>query len=205
MIGVYERDGGFEAQTNMSTTLRLLLSITAFILVSAAPKEQPVFEIRKVLDEPSEDSEQMVLFHRAKDNGKGIKEVLNVAKTPALDQSAVKAAKVLANNISGKPQVEVSLTEEGRARFAEVTRANVGKRLAILVSGHVILAPIIRTEIRDGRALIAGDFTQEEAKELANKINEAVRTGEKSKLKPWTYGPYDQLRELRPVEKPPSK
>jgi hypothetical protein len=79
------------------------------------------------------------------------------------------------------------------------------KRLAILVAGKVILAPIIRTEINDGRALIAGDFTQEEAKELADKINEALRTGEKSKLKPWTHGPYDQLRELRPVEKPPPK
>jgi hypothetical protein len=98
----------------MNIPLRLLLPITAFILLSAAPKEQSMFEIRKVLDEPSEDSEQMVLFHRAKDNGQPIKETLNVVKRPALDQSAVKAAKVVADEISGKPQVEVSFTEEGR-------------------------------------------------------------------------------------------
>jgi len=186
----------------MSGKLPLLLPITALILLSAVPKEQPVFEIRKVLDEPSEDSEHVVLLHRAKDNTQEVKEVLNVAKTPVLDQSAVKAAKVVADEISGKPQVEVSFTEEGRTRFAEITRANVGKRLAILVEGKVIIAPIIRTEIRDGRALITGDFTDEDAKGLADTINGAVRTGENSKLKPWNYGPYDQLRQLRPIEKP---
>ena len=187
----------------MSAKVRLLaLAFTALLVLSAAPKERAVFEIRKVLDEPSEDSEHVVLLHRAKDNTQEVKEVLNVAKTPALDQSAVKAAKVLADEISGKPQVEVSFTEEGQARFAEITRANVNKRLAILVAGKVILAPIIRTEIRDGRALVTGDFTEEEAKELADNINKAVRTSEKDKLKPWTHGPYDQLR---PIEKPPPK
>ena len=160
-----------------------------------------MFEIRQVLDGPSEDSEQVVLLHQAKD-GQQIKELLNVAKTPALDQSAVKAARVVADQISGKPQVEVTFTEAGRTRFTEVTGANVDKRLAILVEGKVIMAPIVRTQIRDGRALLVGDFTEQQAQELANTINKAVRTGEKSKLKPWPQGPYDQLRM---IEKPSSK
>ena len=66
----------------------------------------------------------------------------------------------------------------------------------------VIIAPIVRTEIKDGRAIIAGDFTEQEAKELADTINKAVRSGENSKVKPWTHGPYDQLRM---IEKAPSK
>ncbi len=190
----------------MSVTIQLLaLPFTALLLLSATPRERAVLEIRKVLDGPSEDSEQVVLVHRAKDNTQEIKEVLNVAKTPELDTSAVKAARFVADEISGKPQVEVKFREEGKTRFAEVTRAKVDKRLAILVEGKVIMAPIVRTEIKDGRAIIAGDFTQAEAKELADRINEAVRTGEKTKLMPWTYGPYDQLRELRPIEKPPPK
>jgi preprotein translocase subunit SecD len=152
----------------MSATVRLLaLWFTSLTLLAATPRQPAVFEIRKVLDGPSEDSEHVVLLHRAKDNGQEVKEVLNVTKMPGLDQSAVKAARVVADEISGKPQVEVRLNEEGKKRFAEVTRANVDKRLAILVEGKVVMAPIVRTEIKDGRALIAGDFTQEEAKALA--------------------------------------
>ncbi len=187
----------------MNATFRVLvLSLTALMLVSAAPKERPVFEIRKVLDEASADSEQMVLLHPGKGGGPQIKEMLNVAKTPVLDQSAVKAARIVTDEISGQPQVEVSFTDAGRVLFAAVTRANVDKRLAILVEGKVVKAPIIRTEIKDGRALIAGNFTQQEARELADKINKAVRSGDKGKLKPWNYGPYDQLR---PKESLPSK
>ena len=161
-----------------------------------------MFEIRKVLDESSADSEQMVLLHRAKGGGPQLKEMLNVARTPILDHSTVTGARILTDQISGQPQVEVSFTDAGRALFAAVTRANVDKRLAILVEGKVVMAPIIRTEIKDGRALITGDFTQEETRALVDTINKAVGSGDKGKLKPWDYGPYDQLR---PKESLPSK
>src|SRR4051794_38011121 len=105
----------------MSTTIRLLvLSLTAFSLVSAASMDKPVFEIRRVVEKPSADSEPLVLLHGSPGNGQQMKEYLNVVKLPALDQSALKAARVVPDPISGDPQVEVSFTAEGRSRFAEV-------------------------------------------------------------------------------------
>ena len=183
----------------MSTGPRFLaLSCVTFVLVAASPKEVPVFQMRKVLDGPTEDSEQVVLLHQTRGREQPVKEVLNVAKTPVLADSAVKGARVRADSITGKPQIEINFTEQGRKQFAEITKANVNKRLAIIVSGKVLCAPVIRTEIPGGQAVISGDFSAREAKELADAINRATKPDAGGKLKPWTHGPYDQLRVIAP-------
>jgi hypothetical protein len=74
--------------------------------------------------------------------------------------------------------------------FAEVTRANLNKQLAILIDGNVVSAPLIRTEIRDGKAIIDGNFTQKEAEALASTINKAVQGKQDGKI-PWRHGLYD--------------
>ena len=66
-----------------------------------------------------------------------------------------------------RPAVDVILTEAGKEKFAEFTGANIGKRAAILVDGKLVTAPIIRAPILQGRALINGDFTEQEAKRIA--------------------------------------
>jgi protein-export membrane protein SecD len=68
---------------------------------------------------------------------------------------------------SGFPEVNFVLNKEGAAKFAEVTEKNIGKRLAIVLDGVVKSAPVIRDRIPDGRGQISGDFTMDEAKELA--------------------------------------
>jgi len=55
-----------------------------------------------------------------------------------------------------------------------MTRRNVGKRLAIIIDGQVYSAPVIRTEISGGKAEISGNFSEQEAKDLAKKMSEAV-------------------------------
>ena len=73
--------------------------------------------------------------------------------------------------IGGRPSVEVQFTGDGAKRFAELTRENVGRAFAIMVDGQVVSAPIIRDEIRGGRALITGNFTLEEAKRIAEGLS----------------------------------
>lgn len=55
----------------------------------------------------------------------------------------------------------------GAKRFREITAQNVGKRLAIILDDYVYSAPVIKTEIPNGSAVIEGDFTQQEATDLA--------------------------------------
>jgi len=67
----------------------------------------------------------------------------------------------------GIPEVRLEFNKEGAKKFDEITRKNIGKRLAIILDGVVKSAPVIRDRIRNGKARITGNFTLDEAKELA--------------------------------------
>jgi preprotein translocase subunit SecD len=60
-------------------------------------------------------------------------------------------------------QIVVEMTELGSEKLARLTRDHIGKRVAMLVRGKLASAPIIRAEIREGRAIITGHFTYDEA------------------------------------------
>jgi SecD/SecF fusion protein len=90
-----------------------------------------------------------------------------------LNNSAIKSAK-LVKDAFGHPQIEITFTDAGRDQFAEITRQHIGDRLAIVVDGQVREAPVIRSEISEGVAEISGVFSENEAKALAAKINEAA-------------------------------
>ncbi len=70
-----------------------------------------------------------------------------------------------------RPMVSLELTEEGAAVMAELTAANVGKRIAILVDGEIVSAPVCREQITSRRALIAGDFDKAQAQHIADVLN----------------------------------
>ncbi len=67
----------------------------------------------------------------------------------------------------GQPYISITLNNEGTAEFANLTRTNVGRRLAILLDGEVLSAPNIREAILGGSAQITGQFTLDEASLLA--------------------------------------
>ena len=62
--------------------------------------------------------------------------------------------------------VAVSLTPQGAAKMADATQGHVGRPLAIVVNGTVVAAPILRDPVRQD-ALITGDWTREQADEIA--------------------------------------
>lgn len=67
----------------------------------------------------------------------------------------------------GRPVVEVEFNPKGAKVFAEFTRNNIGKYLAITLDGVVISCPVIRSEIPDGKGQIEGNFTLASATQLA--------------------------------------
>lgn len=73
--------------------------------------------------------------------------------------------------ISGEPIVAITFNSEGRDLFAKITRENKGEVLAIFLDGQAISNPVIREEITDGKAVISGGFTGEEAKALVRDLN----------------------------------
>jgi preprotein translocase subunit SecD len=75
------------------------------------------------------------------------------------------------NKISGQPGVGLQFTPDGAQKFAEITKRNIGKPLAIFLDNRMIQAPIVQTEIPDGKAVISGSFTIEEAKAVVIQLN----------------------------------
>ena len=70
-----------------------------------------------------------------------------------------------------QPQIGLEFNDEGSKMFEELTRKNIGKRMAIYLDGGVISAPVVREAISGGKAQITGDFSLEEAKELVRRLN----------------------------------
>ncbi|MGE4215083.1 MAG: protein translocase subunit SecD [Anaerotignaceae bacterium] len=76
------------------------------------------------------------------------------------------------NNGPSEPYVSLEFTPEGTALFAQATAQNLGKRIAIVMDEQVVSAPTVNAEITDGKAMITGSFTSEEAEEMAVRIKE---------------------------------
>ncbi len=72
---------------------------------------------------------------------------------------------------------EISLEFDGKgaSQFGELTRQNVGNRLAIILDGKVMSAPVIRDAIYGGTAQITGTFTEEEARNLSSVLENPLR------------------------------
>ncbi|MBU1290147.1 protein translocase subunit SecD [Patescibacteria group bacterium] len=68
-------------------------------------------------------------------------------------------------------QIGLEFDDEGSKMFEDLTRKNVGKRMAIYLDGEAISAPMVQEAISGGKAQITGDFTLEEAKTLVQRLN----------------------------------
>ena len=70
----------------------------------------------------------------------------------------------------GRPSVSMSMNSDGARRWAALTKANVGKAIAIVLDGVVYSAPRVDGEITGGNSRITGNFTIEDTKDLANTL-----------------------------------
>ena len=91
-----------------------------------------------------------------------------VQKRTLLTGAELTRAEVQADpNSLGNWQVAIEFTSAGARIFGEITEQNVGKRLAIILDGNVYSAPRINERIPGGRAVITGQFTVDDARDLA--------------------------------------
>ncbi len=74
----------------------------------------------------------------------------------------------------GSPQVALKFDSEGTKLFADITKRNIGKPLAIFLDSQLLSAPTVQSEITDGRAVITGNFTLDEVKNYVKQLNEGA-------------------------------
>ena len=99
---------------------------------------------------------------------------VEVKKHAEMTGSGIKNAMVIRGNL-GEPEIDFTLDSTGAERFADITRENVGHRLAIVLDGELYSAPVIQTPIETGSGRITGQFDQKEAFELANVLENPLR------------------------------
>ena len=96
-----------------------------------------------------------------------IKATSRDGKAP-LDGGSVTDARVQYGNTNGSPEVSMSMNAEGANTWARMTKDNIGKQIAIVLDGMVYSYPTVQNEITGGSSQITGDFSIEEAEDLAN-------------------------------------
>src|SRR3989338_541381 len=100
--------------------------------------------------------------------------VILFAKPTGLTGADLKKAQVTFDSGQGGktgPQVGIEFTSEGSKKFAEITKRNIGKPLAIFLDDQPVSAPNVQQEIIGGSAVITGQFTTKESKDLAIQLN----------------------------------
>ena len=70
-----------------------------------------------------------------------------------------------------EPRVSLQFDDTGTKLFAQITKDNVGKMVAIYLDGAPISTPVVREEIPNGQAVISGSFTPTEGKQLVGRLN----------------------------------
>ncbi len=105
------------------------------------------------------------------DLGNKTEEPMLVKAKPALTGDMLESAYPSVSGGFSMPQVGLEFNREGAKRFAKVTGENVGKRLAILLDDKIISAPVIKTKISGGKAVIQGQFTSEEVQRLSRQLS----------------------------------
>lgn len=107
---------------------------------------------------------------------------------PALDGKAVSDASSSPDQF-GRVEVSMRMNPEGARKWANVTGNNVGKQVAIVLDENVYSAPVVNQAIEGGQSSITGDFTVEEANDLANVLKSGKMDAKVSIISDMVIGP----------------
>ncbi len=168
--GVYtvyeaENDGSLEFDEKMNSTVSILMSrLTRQGFTEATVTRQGEDRIRVEIPNVSDPNE-----------------ILRIIGTPAQLEFVDEAGNVIiegamvknagaSQDENGKPCIAFELNAEGAKLFAEGTAANLGKVISITLDGETISAPTVNSVIAGGQGQITGEFTHEEAQNLATLI-----------------------------------
>jgi len=109
---------------------------------------------------PFDESESYIVLYALKETGRDGR--------PPLDGEVVTNASVDFDQRGGSATVVMGMNSEGARIWQRLTRENVGKAIAVVLDGYVASAPTVNEEIPNGRSTISGNFTYNEAEDLAN-------------------------------------
>ena len=168
--GVYtvyeaENDGSYEFDEKMNSTVSILISrLTRQGFTEATVTRQGDDRIRVEIPNVSDPNEILRIIGTPAQL-----EFVDEAGNVIIEGSMVKNAGA-SQDENGRPCIAFELNDEGAKLFAAGTSANLGKTISITLDGETISAPTVNSVIAGGQGQITGEFTAEEAQNLATLI-----------------------------------
>ncbi len=156
----------------------------AIAMIGATPtlefkKERPQEEMQPIIEAYQE-------FQKALEEGREPKPnpllAEDIYESTGLTGRFLESARLEFNSTTGEAVVSIKFNKEGSDIFAQITKENIDKVLAIYLDGTPVSEPVVREEIIGGSAVISGDFTPEEAKILVGRLNSGALPIEKLEL-----------------------
>jgi len=164
-----------------------LIGQTALLEFKLVDEEHDVQEALKGKIPPSDE----ILYEITEDKitRRTIKTPFLVQKRTYLTGEYLTDARVQIDSQFGEPYVSLDFDKKGARLFERITGANVKKRLAIVLDGRIYSAPVIQEKISGGHARITGNFTTEEARDLAIVLRAGALPAPVKILEERTVGP----------------
>ncbi len=164
-----------------------LIGQTALLEFKLVDEEHDVQDALKGKIPPSDD----ILYQITQDKvtRRETKTPFLVKKRTYLTGEYLTDARVQIDSQFGEPYVSIDFDKKGARLFERITEANVKKRLAIVLDGRIYSAPVIQEKIGGGRARITGNFTTEEARDLAIVLRAGALPAPVTILEERTVGP----------------
>ncbi|MEA3428064.1 MAG: protein translocase subunit SecD [Thermodesulfobacteriota bacterium] len=134
-------------------------------------------------------SEVLAQITKNPDTNRETKSYFLIKKQTLLTGANLTDARVQIDSQFNEPYVSLTFDKKGGRIFAKITEENVKKRLAIVLDNHVYSAPVIQEKITGGEARITGNFTMEEAKDLAIALRAGALPAPVKILEERTVGP----------------
>jgi preprotein translocase subunit SecD len=164
---VQVQTGGF-GSTNTHQLSVELPGVTDITKAEALIGQTPLLEFKVQSDTPT--PQNVTVGADGKVNLSDINVTPNFVST-GLNGSYLQQAQLVFAQGTNEPTVSLQFNAAGTKLFAQITKDNVGKVVAIYLDGQVISAPVVREAITDGNAIISGDFTPDQARALVESLN----------------------------------
>ena len=134
-------------------------------------------------------SELNYIYRRDPATGRASKDPIVLRSRTLMTGETITDARVQIDSQYGEPYVTVAFDARGARQFGDLTSQHVNERLAIVLDDKVQSAPVIQEAITGGEARITGDFTMEEARDLAVVLRSGALPAPVTVLEERTVGP----------------
>jgi protein-export membrane protein SecD len=151
------------AFSRLTNEWRLVVELPGVADIDQAAKligETPVLEFRTQKKNSKELSASSTLY-----------DMIGNYEQTGLTGTYLKKATLVFDQTTNRPMVELAFDETGAKMFAAITKANIGKQVAIFLDGVPISSPTVNEEITLGKAVISGSFSVQEAKLMVGRLN----------------------------------